>query len=303
MTAATYADEFCVRLDMEKVPMPQWFQRALDEIQHLAARIELNGKATAILESEVAGYMKENDAARSELEEVRKELRKISLQHSYSLQEERHLQAERDEARRLAEEACNRYNELLAQPGRVTCVFCGHQYEDGTPASGDQRLVEHVKVCPKHPMRRLEREYVAICEKKQAEIERLRDTESRLENAREILREQGQTDHARAEHLERLFQFLCGECLDLRCQSAPIADTGDSDIWWDVIEHQMAEPHEVRIGSGPSPIEAIQSAMRSCRICGCTDLDCSVCIERTGEPCHWVEEDLCSACAAQEGQA
>lgn len=35
-----------------------------------------------------------------------------------------------------------------------------------------------------------------------------------------------------------------------------------------------------------------------CRGCGCTDLDCSSCIERTGEPCFWIESDLCSACAA-----
>ena len=33
-----------------------------------------------------------------------------------------------------------------------------------------------------------------------------------------------------------------------------------------------------------------------CRVCGCTDDDCSGCIERTGHPCSWVEEDLCSAC-------
>lgn len=33
-----------------------------------------------------------------------------------------------------------------------------------------------------------------------------------------------------------------------------------------------------------------------CRECGCTDLDCSVCIEKTGHPCYWVEPDLCSAC-------
>lgn len=36
--------------------------------------------------------------------------------------------------------------------------------------------------------------------------------------------------------------------------------------------------------------------MAICRKCGCTDLDCSGCIERTGAPCHWVEPDLCSAC-------
>ncbi len=36
--------------------------------------------------------------------------------------------------------------------------------------------------------------------------------------------------------------------------------------------------------------------MQQCRVCGCSDDDCSACIERTGRPCHWVEEDLCSAC-------
>lgn len=36
--------------------------------------------------------------------------------------------------------------------------------------------------------------------------------------------------------------------------------------------------------------------VRTCRVCGCTNLDCSGCIERTGEPCHWIEADLCSAC-------
>jgi len=40
---------------------------------------------------------------------------------------------------------------------------------------------------------------------------------------------------------------------------------------------------------------------RACRVCGCTDHDCSQCVEKTGEPCHWVEEDLCSACV-DEGE-
>jgi len=39
-----------------------------------------------------------------------------------------------------------------------------------------------------------------------------------------------------------------------------------------------------------------ENAERKCRVCGCTDMDCSGCIARTGEPCYWVEEDLCSAC-------
>lgn len=35
---------------------------------------------------------------------------------------------------------------------------------------------------------------------------------------------------------------------------------------------------------------------QTCRVCGCTDDDCSQCIEVQGYPCHWVEEDLCSRC-------
>ncbi len=35
---------------------------------------------------------------------------------------------------------------------------------------------------------------------------------------------------------------------------------------------------------------------RTCSGCGCTDDNCSQCVEKTGEPCYWVSEDLCSAC-------
>lgn len=45
-----------------------------------------------------------------------------------------------------------------------------------------------------------------------------------------------------------------------------------------------------------------QEHPRSCRVCGCTDADCSACIERTGDPCFWVEADLCSACAKGRAQ-
>jgi hypothetical protein len=34
-----------------------------------------------------------------------------------------------------------------------------------------------------------------------------------------------------------------------------------------------------------------------CRVCGCTQDDCRQCIAATGQPCHWVEPDLCSRCA------
>lgn len=38
-----------------------------------------------------------------------------------------------------------------------------------------------------------------------------------------------------------------------------------------------------------------------CRACGCTEEDCSACAEQTGEPCGWIEPDLCSACALPQG--
>jgi len=44
----------------------------------------------------------------------------------------------------------------------VTCVYCGHEYPEGTPQSQDERLTEHIKVCEKHPMRALEAENAAL---------------------------------------------------------------------------------------------------------------------------------------------
>ena len=38
------------------------------------------------------------------------------------------------------------------------------------------------------------------------------------------------------------------------------------------------------------------NAERSCRGCGCTEA--RACVDTDGVPCHWVEWDLCSVCAA-----
>jgi hypothetical protein len=38
---------------------------------------------------------------------------------------------------------------------------------------------------------------------------------------------------------------------------------------------------------------------RTCRVCGCTDEDCSGCVKKTGQPCYWVATDLCSACVPE----
>lgn len=57
--------------------------------------------------------------------------------------------------------------------------------------------------------------------------------------------------------------------------------------------------------SGAAPPSAAQKHAkrvkdRKCRVCGCTEDDCRQCIEATGHPCTWVEEDLCSRCADEE---
>lgn len=38
----------------------------------------------------------------------------------------------------------------------LTCVYCGTEYPEGTPAHGAQILTDHIKVCEKHPMRQVE---------------------------------------------------------------------------------------------------------------------------------------------------
>ena len=41
----------------------------------------------------------------------------------------------------------------------LTCVYCGHEYPAGTPASGAdvQELTDHIKVCQQHPLRQAEK--------------------------------------------------------------------------------------------------------------------------------------------------
>ena len=41
-----------------------------------------------------------------------------------------------------------------------------------------------------------------------------------------------------------------------------------------------------------------------CKVCGCTDMNCSNCVEKTGMPCWWINDsqDLCSACAEENSE-
>ncbi|MEK6881315.1 MAG: hypothetical protein AABY22_16960 [Nanoarchaeota archaeon] len=46
----------------------------------------------------------------------------------------------------------------------LTCVYCGMEYPQETPSCGDKVLTDHIKVCKKHPMRKLEIENVKLRE-------------------------------------------------------------------------------------------------------------------------------------------
>lgn len=43
--------------------------------------------------------------------------------------------------------------------------------------------------------------------------------------------------------------------------------------------------------------DKIELTGQTCRVCGCTQKDCSQCIESQGKPCYWVKDDLCSRCS------
>lgn len=38
----------------------------------------------------------------------------------------------------------------------VTCVYCGHEYPEGTPTAKQGLLTEHIQTCHAHPMRAAE---------------------------------------------------------------------------------------------------------------------------------------------------
>jgi hypothetical protein len=73
------------------------------------------------------------------------------------------------------------------------------------------------------------------------------------------------------------------------------------------IVRQAKEKRPKQVELMEEPEEALEESeaaeVGTCRICGCTDADCRQCVEKTGEPCHWVEEDLCSACVGATKEA
>jgi hypothetical protein len=68
------------------------------------------------------------------------------------------LEAKVSDARSIAERACRQHNVMLEQKRRVTCVYCGHIYPDGTPESQSALLTAHIKQCHLHPLSKAKNE-------------------------------------------------------------------------------------------------------------------------------------------------
>jgi ParB/RepB/Spo0J family partition protein len=75
------------------------------------------------------------------------------------------------------------------------------------------------------------------------------------------------------------------------------------DLYMEAAREVTAEALKPETKKGKGRKAKTKGGTRTCRVCGCTDDDCSQCIEKTGERCHWVEEDLCSACAGTDDGA
>ncbi len=46
----------------------------------------------------------------------------------------------------------------------LTCVYCGHQYQDGTPAAKHAALTEHIQTCEQHPLTALRQKVKVFCD-------------------------------------------------------------------------------------------------------------------------------------------
>jgi len=99
--------------------------------------------------------------------------------------------------------------------------------------------------------------------------------------------------------VETIFRFASG-CL-IQCEVDARANNGSGSravlCDWLCAETASGTPSPpAGEGRGEGDSAPTAGQQRACRVCGCTDDNCEQCVEKTGEPCHWVEPDLCSAC-------
>lgn len=73
-------------------------------------------------------------------------------------------------------------------------------------------------------------------------------------------------------------------------------------LGWRILRFPATDKHQARdwVELVQETLIALPLQPDACAVCGCTEEDCTQCVEKTGEPCSWVEPGLCSACAQPE---
>lgn len=120
---------------------------------------------------------------------------------------------------------------------------------------------------------------------------------SRTPELDEVILELAPVDHEHAITDEDLDEaaFLLEHLTDE--ESVITVDDGDDERWRAIAKSLRAAAAAARTGL----LVTIEPTTEQCRSCGCTNDDCSGCVERTGGPCWWVAPYLCSACVDQRG--
>lgn len=86
-----------------------------------------------------------------------------------------------------------------------------------------------------------------------------------------------------------------------RCRVCCARDTRDAMLMWAAPD--LCLPCETALAQMAVVISA--DTERRCRVCGCTDERACIEMDMLGDcvPCHWVEPDLCSTCAPEDGRS
>lgn len=106
----------------------------------------------------------------------------------------------------------------------LTCVYCGHEYPQDTPAWGDQVLTEHIKGCEKHPMRAV----IVERDQLQDDLRRLVDHAAEVCNAAED-GESDQANEAWRALPDHLVHAIEQRQAALRAEGGPVVGTSIDD--------------------------------------------------------------------------
>lgn len=68
---------------------------------------------------------------------------------------------------------------------------------------------------------------------------------------------------------------------------------------WRVLRFPATDKAQARdwVRLAQEVLRTLPAMADQCAVCGCTEEDCSQCVEKTGQPCWWLQPGLCSACS------